>query len=44
MQWASKGAFEEARVHLPMVKNTRAGVQRLIENAVTNIYEVVSLS
>jgi heme-degrading monooxygenase HmoA len=44
MHWASKGAFEEARAHLPMVKNTRAGVQRLIENAATNIYEVVSLS
>jgi hypothetical protein len=27
-----------------MVKNTRAGVQRLIENAATNIYEVASLS
>jgi heme-degrading monooxygenase HmoA len=44
MHWASKEAYEEARTHLPMIKNTRAGVQRLIENAATNIYEVVSLS
>jgi hypothetical protein len=37
-------AYEEARAHLPVIKNTRAGVQRLIENAAANIYEVVSLS
>lgn len=44
MHWASKEAYEEARTHLPMIKNTRAEVQRLIENAATNIYEVVGLS
>lgn len=44
MHWASKEAFEEARATLPVIRNTRAEVQRLIENADTNIYEVVSLS
>jgi heme-degrading monooxygenase HmoA len=44
MHWASKEAYEEARGHLPVIKNTRAGVQRLIEDAATNIYEVISLS
>lgn len=44
MRWASKEAFEEARAHLPVIENTRAEVQRLIENAATSIYEVVSLS
>jgi heme-degrading monooxygenase HmoA len=44
MHWASKEAFEEARAHSPMIENTRAGVQRLIENSAMNIYEVVSLS
>ena len=44
MHWASKQAFEAARAHLPVIRNTRAEVQRLIENAATNLYEVVSLS
>lgn len=43
MHWASEQAYEDARTHLPMIKNTRVEVQRLIENAATNIYEVVSL-
>lgn len=44
MHWVSKEAFEEARAHLPVIENTRAEVQRLVENAATNIYEVVRLS
>jgi hypothetical protein len=44
MHWASKEAFEAARAHLPMVKDTRAEVLGLIENAATNLYEVVDLS
>lgn len=44
MHWASKEAYEEARAHFPVIKNTRAEVQQLIENAATNIYEVVNLS
>ena len=42
MCWASKEAFEGART-LPAIENTRAAVQQLIENAATNLYEVVSL-
>ena len=44
MHWASKDAYEQARDRLPVIRNTRAEVQRLIESAATNIYEVVSLS
>jgi heme-degrading monooxygenase HmoA len=44
MHWASREAYEDARAHLPVIKNTRAGVQRLIEKAATSIYEAVSLS
>jgi heme-degrading monooxygenase HmoA len=43
MHWASREAYEEARAHLPVIQNTRADVRRLIENAATNSYEVVSL-
>jgi heme-degrading monooxygenase HmoA len=43
MHWASQEAYEDARGHLPVIKNTRAEVQRLTENAATNIYEAVSL-
>lgn len=41
MHWASEEAYEKARRHLAVIKNTRTEVQRLIENAATNIYEVV---
>ena len=44
MHWASKDAYEQARARLPVIKNTRAEVQRLIEKAATNMYQVVSLS
>lgn len=44
MHWASQEAYEEARGRFPVIKNTRAEVQRLIQDAATNIYEAVSLS
>jgi heme-degrading monooxygenase HmoA len=43
MHWASRAAYEDASANLPVIRNTRAEVQRLTENAVTNVYEVVSL-
>jgi heme-degrading monooxygenase HmoA len=43
MHWASQEAYEEASASLPVIADTRAEVQRLIENAATNIYEAVSL-
>lgn len=44
MRWTSRQAYEDARAHLPVVKHTRAEVQRLVESATTTVYEVVSLS
>jgi hypothetical protein len=44
MHWVSEQAYEDARTHLPVIKNTRAEVQRLIEDSTTNLYEAVSLS
>ena len=43
MHWASQEAYEDASIRLPVIRDTRAEVQRLIEDAATNIYEVVSL-
>jgi heme-degrading monooxygenase HmoA len=43
MHWASKEAFD-ARADLPMVEKTRAEVLQLVENATTNLYEVVAVS
>ncbi|MCU1641269.1 MAG: antibiotic biosynthesis monooxygenase [Nocardia sp.] len=40
MHWAGKEEFEQARAHLPLIENTRAAVQQLVEHATTNIYEV----
>ena len=44
MHWASQQAYQEASASLPVIRNTRAGVQRLAESAATNIYAAVSLS
>lgn len=44
MHWASRAAYEEASARLPVIRDTRAGVQRLIEHAATNVYEAVSLA
>jgi heme-degrading monooxygenase HmoA len=43
MHWASREAYEEASAGLPAIRDTRAGVQRLIEHAAANVYEAVSL-
>jgi heme-degrading monooxygenase HmoA len=43
MHWASQEAYAAASARLPVIRDTRAEVQRLIENAATNIYEAVSL-
>jgi heme-degrading monooxygenase HmoA len=44
MHWASRQAYEEASARLPVIRDTRAGVQRLIEHAAANVYEAVSLA
>lgn len=43
LRWTSHQAYEDARAHLTAISNTRAEVRRLVENATTNIYEVVNL-
>jgi heme-degrading monooxygenase HmoA len=42
MHWASRQAYEEASAALPAIRDTRAGVRRLIEHAAANVYEAVS--
>jgi heme-degrading monooxygenase HmoA len=44
MHWASQQAYEEASARHPVIRDTRAGVRRLIEDAATRLYEVISLS
>lgn len=43
MHWVSKDAFVEARETLSVIERTRAEVERLIEHADTNLYEVISI-
>lgn len=43
MHWESRAAFEQARARLPLVERTRTRVERLVEHAVTNVYEIVPL-
>ncbi|WP_279387958.1 antibiotic biosynthesis monooxygenase family protein [Streptacidiphilus pinicola] len=44
MLWESREAFEQARAHLPVIERIRAEVERLVEKAVTEVYEVVPVS
>jgi heme-degrading monooxygenase HmoA len=41
MHWASPEAYEKASAGLPVIRNTRAEVQRLTEHAATNVYSAV---
>jgi hypothetical protein len=38
MRWSRREAYEQARAQLPLVRDTRAAVQRLVEGSTTTIY------
>lgn len=40
MRWAGRDAYEWARAHVPQIAATRDRVARLVDDAVTHVYEV----